>query len=141
MDHDILYWKNLETKAKQEIKKLSVPTITDYDLIPRVFELFCSAGNYSQSYLESKKNWRKEYLAGKFVMVAIKLYHPGYLANKKMPNNLRRKLSQQIHKQESDISNIYTKVAYQYENIKSLRCQVDYLYEKVLESLSEDGLL
>lgn len=141
MENDILYWKSLEKKAKQEVKRLSSPIMTDYDLMPRVFELFCSAGNYSQSYISCKKNWTKEYLAGKFIMVVVKLYHPGYLANKKMPANLRKKLSESIRKNGPDISNIYTKVVYQYENIKSLRERVDYLYEKVLEGLREDRLL
>lgn len=110
----------------QREAEISVPRLTDLDLIPEIYQLFTRLCPQEQERRRSVRS-RKQ-----FIFIILMFYSPAALAGDRMVDGLRNKLAEVVKiTSRSAISNNNTDLVFLYETYKDFRYETDCLYREV----------
>ena len=126
-----------KSRLSEREQELSEPVLYDYSLIEEIYE------------------WFKEILSGltlppcvdsptqrkKFIFIVLFLYSPSALAGGKMKVGLRDKISEVTGCTGSLISHNCENVTFFYQQYKSYRQDIEYLYTEIIKRLKLKGLI
>lgn len=143
MIKDFLVISELKSIREQKLKlsereqKLNKPLLSDLSLIPMIYEWF-------KKILEDRDfppNPDSPHQRKKFIFIILFLYSPSTLAGGKMKVGLRNKIAEVTGCTGSLISHNCGDVTFFYQQYKSHRQDIDYLYTQILNQLKFKGLI
>lgn len=116
-------------ELQSQIDELSAPMLTDFDLIPALYDVFCKT-------FENLKHKGGSYHRKKFMFVMIYCFSPSALAGERMMIGLRKQIAKVFGiNAYSTISDNCAGIAVLY-NCPDFRKHVNIYYDAVLEYLA-----
>lgn len=105
--------------ASRKEHRLLIPRMTDYDLIPEIYDK-CKALGIS-----------KEFFRRVFVLVIISLYSPKSLVGHKLNEGLRDRIADLFNCERSLVSHLMRNTVFWYKNDKAYQDMVDLALEEL----------
>lgn len=126
-----------KSRLSEREQELSQPMLHDYSLIEEIYGWFKEilAGLALPPYVDSPTQRKK------FIFIILFLYSPSALAGGKMKIGLRDKIAEVTGCTGSLISHNCEDVTFFYQQYKSHRQDIDYLYTEILNRLKIKGLI
>ncbi len=127
--------KEIREKKKlieQEEKELTEPLMSDISNITLVYGIFKNQINK----IDNPPKERSVAYRQMFIYVVLMIYAPGVLIGDRMPNGLRKHLSDLLGVWDSVISDNSANVVFMYSHYKWFRDSVNYLYADILFRLN-----
>ena len=126
-----------KSRLSEREYELSTPILDDYSLIGDIYEWFKEilSGLALPPCIESPTQRKK------FIFIILFLYSPSTLAGGKMKVGLRDKLAEVTNCTVSLISHNCEDVTFFYQQYKSHRQDIDYLYTEIINRLKIKGLI
>lgn len=126
-----------KSRLSEREQELSEPVLYDYLLIEEIYEWFKEilSGLTLPPCIDSPTQRKK------FIFIVLFLYSPSTLAGGKMKVGLRDKISEVTGCTGSLISHNCEDVTFFYQQYKSHRQDIDYLYIEILNRLKIKGLI
>lgn len=126
-------------KVKREVsslrareKELSKPLMKDLTKLPIIYKIV----------LEHSNGVKDGWFMKKMMLISLAVYSPSALAGGKITDGLRRVLGNILgYKAHSAMSNAYKQAILWYEIYPDKRAEFDEVYSKVVDRLSELGLI
>lgn len=127
-----------KSRISERESELSVPKLTDLELIPEIYKWFCElVGNCGASERRAGVRFRKQ-----FIYIIMFLYSPSTLAGGKITTGLRDILARLLgFKSPTGVSNLCADVTFYYNNYKDYRADIEYLYTEIVNRLRFKGLI
>ncbi len=118
--------------------ELSKPILSDIDTIPEVYRWFLELIEISNCPSRPESSALRK----KFIFIVLLIYAPAVLAGGRMPLGLREKIGSVFNlKDHTFISHNIENVVFLYQNYKSFRREIDYLYTEIIGRLKIEGLI
>lgn len=121
-----------KSRLSEREQELSSPILTDFTLIPEIYEWFREILSNPESVTQRKK----------FLFIVLFLFAPSVLAGGRLPNGIRAEISG-VFPDVSPcvISNNIADVSFIYQQYKDFRQDIEYLYNQILKILKVKGLI
>lgn len=126
-----------KSRLSERETELAAPLLNDLNLIPEIYNWFAEflLEMTFPPCLDSVTQRKK------FIFIILFLYSPSTLAGGKMLTGLRDKISEATGVySKSTISDNCVDVVFMYQNYKSFRKDIDYLYTKITDRLKVEEL-
>lgn len=126
-----------KSRLSERERELAKPLLSDLSLVPVIYEWFKEilANQDFPSRIDSP------YQRKKFIFIILFLFSPSTLAGGKMKVGLRDKIAEVTSCTGSLISHNREDVTFFYQQYKSHRQDIDYLYTEILNRLKIKGLI
>ena len=126
-----------KSRISEREAELSTPILHDYELISEIYEWFKEL--LSEQPLPPNVN--SPIQRKKFIFIVLFLYSPRTLAGGKMKVGLRDKIAEVTGCTNTLISHNIDDVTFFYQQYKSHRKDIDYLYTEIVKRLRVKGLI
>lgn len=126
-----------KSRLSERETELSQPLLSDMNLIQEIYKWFAEflSEMTFPPYLDSVTQRKK------FIFIILFLYSPSTLAGGKMLTGLRDIISEVTGVcSKSTISDNCVDVVFMYQNYRSFRKDIDYLYTKIIDRLKVEEL-
>lgn len=126
-----------KSRLSEREQELSEPVLYDYSLIEEIYEWFKEilSGHTLPPCIDSPTQRKK------FIFIVLFLYSPSALAGGKMKVGLRDKIAEVTGCTGSLISHNCENVTFFYQQYKSYRQDIEYLYTEIVNRLKLKGLI
>lgn len=130
--------RELKTKLTEREQKLATPLLTDLNLIRVIYKWYCEInGHCGLPERRAGSCFRQ-----KFIFIILLLYSPKTLAGDKIAKGIRNVLADLLGlRAPTGISNLCADVTFFYNNYKTYREDIDYLYAEITNRLKFKGLI
>lgn len=126
-----------KSRISEREAELSTPTLHDYELIGEIYEWFKEL--LSEQPLPPNIN--SPIQRKKFIFIVLFLFSPSTLAGGKMKVGLRDKIADVTGCTNTLISHNLDDVMFFYQQYKSHRQDIDYIYTEIVKRLRVKGLI
>lgn len=127
-----------KSRLSEREQELSSPILTDFTLIPEIYEWFREILSDADCPLNPESVTQRK----KFLFIVLFLFAPSVLADGRLPNGIRAELSKVFPEiSPCVISNNIADVPFIYQNYKDFRQDIDYLYTEIVKRLRIKGLI
>lgn len=126
-----------KSRLSEREQELSEPVLHDYSIIGMIYQLFKEIllAMPLPPCVDSPTQRKK------FIFIILFLYSPSTLAGRKMKVGLRDKIAEVTGCKGSLISHNCEDVTFFYQQYKSYRQDIDYLYTEIVNRLKVKGLI